>query len=641
MKSSELTRSMNKKLSNSNRVSQKDLTSALLNNSASKAEAENKKIPLKSSAKDLHKKDVQADAAFDVQEVIEITDEMGQKENKRKPLNFKAKSFHKKDVQAGAAFDVQEVMELADKMSQNSQDEKVKNILPAEILNKADKSGEVIHNEENGCEKKGNYKNQSHMILVDFLIQEYSFVCIDSLLYYYISDYGYWRIIRSDREMDDLRDIIPDSLDGYATCYNLKEAYLVLRKRATKLKSDDITERDNYFNLIDCAVKIKSGNKSKKTDDRKGLYFIFFLPITYEEFINANTDDRWYKEYLSSLFGSDGKTIAAFETMIGLALSNIRNLKVAFILYGKSDTGKSVVLKLLRRLLPDELVTSVSFSKLNRDFIMSKLVGSVLNVSGEVSGVGDTRIDNFKSLTGDDLVTTEEKSEPAFQFINRALFIFACNSLPGISPNDMEAFLNRVYIIPFTNVFSRQTRNNNVINELLAHRAVIIKAGIKAVGKLKAQEFVFEESIAMQQCRQQFLGDNNSFLLFAKNHIRKKEDCSISSKRLYTAYTQFCNQYDLNAMSQRACAKVMKDSFDESPTHITSGEDILSGYAKYNSRGYKGIELYDTEDFLFSENSFHEGRDVREYDGGWVFKPHNDNDNNEKDDDDYYYEEFD
>ncbi len=286
--------------------------------------------------------------------------------------------------------------------------------------------------------------------------------------------------------------------------------------------------------------------------------------------------------------------------MLGLIISNIRNLKTSFILYGGSNTGKTTLLDILSGLFPRDLVSAVPFSRMDKEFTVSMLNGAVLNTSDDIIISSNECISNYNYATGNSMMLASKKGKDPFNFKCQAIFVTACNSLPKIPASYMEAYLNRVVIFPFTKVFSDRT-NCNIADELLLNKEVLIKAGIKGLKRLKKHNFEIKESLAMQICRQELLGENNSFLLFAQNYIRLNPEGSISSKGLYAVYTRFCDIHNFTIMSQKACAQVMRESYGAKPSHITSGKEIENGCIKYNSRGFKGVELYNTDEMSEDE----------------------------------------
>lgn len=269
----------------------------------------------------------------------------------------------------------------------------------------------------------------------------------------------------------------------------------------------------------------------------------------------------------------------------------MRDSKHSFFLYGPSNTGKSVILNLLKRILGIEFTSSLSFSQLGNEFAVAQLVGKWLNISGEMSGVANRRIDLFKSLVGNDLVTACFKGKDHFQFHNQALLVFACNNFPEISPELVEAFASRILIFPFLNIVPRDKWISDLSERLFSEIDIIIPRAVEGLIRLRKQNYEFAETPAMCQCKESFLGEANSFLVFAKKHLVEDPEGQCTSSLIQQKYYAFCKKEDLSPSADNVWSKLLQETFSVKKGNITSGPEIEKGFAKYNARGYKGISL--------------------------------------------------
>lgn len=480
--------------------------------------------------------------------------------------------------------------------------------------------------------RNGDFNNTIHARIGDSIMDAHDFVRIDDSLYYYVSAYGYWRFVgplSNSSPYIRLRQLVPKSYKRYITERNITDVYGYILDGAEEIDSRNLRDRRNYINLRDCEINIDT---SETITDRQNLYFQFYLDTDYDKCFAEKPDDALYNYYVKNLFGSDKKTLKSFESMLGLIISNIRNLKTSFILYGRSNTGKTTLLDILSGLFPRELVSAVPFSRMDKEFTVSMLNGAVLNTSEDIIVPNIECVSNFNSSTGNGTIVASKKGKDPVNFKCQAIFVTACSSLPKIPASYMETYLNRVIVFPFTNVFSDR-KNFNIADDLLSNKEVLIKAGIEGLKRLKKNGFEIKESLAMEICRQELLGENNSFLLFARNYIRLNPEGSISSRGLYAVYTRFCDIHNFTIMSQKACAQVMRESYGAKPSHITSGEEIENGCIKYNSRGFKGVELYNTDE-LSEDEEYQSDEDEFETEDYCEYGEYDEDEDDDDDDDD-------
>lgn len=376
------------------------------------------------------------------------------------------------------------------------------------------------------------------------LMNTYSYRTYENQLYRYIIPDGYWKLITES------------------------EAHRMLRR--------DIAD-------IDRAVNWKTG---ETTEDRKKLFFTYKLALEYNELSENN---GYYSQFKDFVFRDDKKTENEFQKILGLCLSDIRNLKYCFFLYGPSNTGKSVVLNLLKLLIGEEYCSSVSFSQMSNEFAVTQLIGKRLNISGEVSGATNKRLDIFKSLTGNDRITASFKCKDHFQFSNKCLLTFACNSFsPMISAEDTDSFMSRVIIFPFINAKPRAEWISNLEEKLFMDSKAIITDAIEGLRFLEKDNFQFIESKAMKRCKREFYLQNDSFTVFADKYIKSDSDSIASSESIRKAYTHFCHVEECPILNQNQWVPMMKMKYNAKLTIKSINEpDGTSS----RIRAYKGIRV--------------------------------------------------
>lgn len=331
------------------------------------------------------------------------------------------------------------------------------------------------------------------------------------------------------------------------------------------------------------------------------LYFQNVLQVNYPDRHNKN--GHYYEDFLKRTFGGDRDTILCFEEFLGLVISPVRDIKQSFFLYGPSNTGKSVILNVLGQILGIEFTSSLSFSQLGNEFAVAQLMGKWLNISGEMSGVANKRIDLFKSLVGNDLVMACFKGKDHFQFHNQALLVFACNNFPEIASEFVEAFASRIRIFPFLNPVPRNEWIGDLSKKLFSERDILIEHAIEGLIRLRKRNYEFMETEAMRQCKESFLGEANSFLLFAKKHLQEDVNGQCASSMIIENYHRFCNQNDLIPLADNVWSKLLQENFSVKKCNITSGTEIEKRIFKYNSRGYKGIKFICLEELEETQDS--------------------------------------
>lgn len=402
------------------------------------------------------------------------------------------------------------------------------------------------HSESDSETSVKKYKPSAYLLAVEILYQ-HSYALYDNQLYRYMENEGFWKMITENQARHILRNDISINDRCSVNKYTFAEIYDWLLSESPKLYAPD---NKYWINFSDKAINWETG---ETTTDRKDLYFTYKLNLEYS---NLSENNGYYSKFIHDVFKDDKDTIREFKKFLGLCLSNIRKLKYCFFLYGPSNTGKSVILNVLKLLIGEDYCSSVSFSQMGNEFAITQLIGKRLNISGEVSGTTNKRLDIFKSLTGNDRITASFKCKDHFQFSNNCLLTFACNALsPMISANDTDSFMSRIIIFPFRNIKPRSEWISNLEEMIFMDSKALITDAIEGLNLLKKDSFQFVESKAMKKCKKEFYLQNDSFTVFAEKYIKEDTENKVSSREISKAYTHFCyieecpslnqNQWDL------------------------------------------------------------------------------------------------
>lgn len=234
------------------------------------------------------------------------------------------------------------------------------------------------------------------------------------------------------------------------------------------------------------------------------------------------------------------------------------------------------------------MCASLSFAQMSSEFAITQLLGKRLNLSGEVSGASNKRLDIFKSLTGNDTLTACFKGKDHFQFKNECLMVFACNSFPPIQAiEEFDSFLARIIIFPFTNVKPRDQWIDSLEDLLLGDVGEIIKDAMRGLQEMEEDGFAFKESSAMRLAKEEFIGQYNSFALFAQRFIETDAESVVTSDEIQRRYRKFCQDEDYLALEYTVWSKYLKNEY----SCISTTKVVSDGLNKHRARAYRGICL--------------------------------------------------
>lgn len=203
----------------------------------------------------------------------------------------------------------------------------------------------------------------------------------------------------------------------------------------------------------------------------------FTLPFNYESEL-ATKCNRFF-EFLHDCWGNEpdfNDRVKALQEFLAAAMFGIApQFQKALLLYGRAGTGKTVLLSILRSLLPPDGVSDLSPDQWGDRFAPTVLVGKVLNICGELPEAGLISGQHFKSIVEGSEITAEFKGRDHFVFKPRCAQVFASNFMP-VSRDSSNGFTRRWLILDFRNVVPEERRVKTLAEDILADEREAIAA---------------------------------------------------------------------------------------------------------------------------------------------------------------------
>ena len=420
------------------------------------------------------------------------------------------------------------------------------------------------------------------------LQKAHPFIKIHSVLHIYKE--GYYAPLTTGNGDQIIRQVSPVALKKYLTTNLIKETISWLDALVTK----QATEQQLYFsslhlNFLDGYYDVIN---NKRHPHSPTMIFTSVLPFSYQECArSAKSDlfDDWLDQSTNGV--ADSKILLA--QVFGYFLCENRSAKSMFILYGDSNTGKSVFLNLLKTALGSNFVKSISLHNLTANFRTAELVGAKANIFAELDHHKLTNIDTIKALIGGtDQVNADVKNGRPIEFVNKAAMLFSTNTLDCLHVVDPgNALANRLLIIPFKKVVPPSQIDPRLLSRLIEELpAIIYHFAIPGLHYLIGENFRFcPNAVTQFQNSQQeklhhaiaFLKSSCSFECQLKEH----------TETLYDAYIHYANKNRLAALTKLEFKKLLcnlhQHIADIAP--LTHREKFRKNGS--NQNGFFGIEL--------------------------------------------------
>lgn len=352
---------------------------------------------------------------------------------------------------------------------------------------------------------------------------------------------------------------INNSLHIYADgVYNndLRSIEKTLLRYINNSKSAERTEVIKYLDIL-AENKFQTTPKTIAVAngllDIESKHLTVFDPkIIIKNKIAVNYNPSSYNEdmdkTLNKICCNDKQLRLLIEEMIGYCLFRRNELGKCFILTGHGSNGKSTLLDVIKRLLGEDNISSVSLEDLNDRFKTFQLEGKLANIGDDISNKYIDNNSTFKKLVTGETVNVERKGKDPFDFNNYSKLIFSCNDMPRI--NDLsDGLKRRIILIPFNARFSKSDANFDpfIIDKLMKPEALeyllnLALAGLERI--LYNRAFTIPESVS--NAWTEYEKTNNPVLGFI-------EDAKIENELtsdVYLQYQTYCADSGLKHLSK-------------------------------------------------------------------------------------------
>lgn len=443
-----------------------------------------------------------------------------------------------------------------------------KEVLPIELNRKM---AEAIHNQkrkESLVPQILDFSKMKNYEIAKYLIKQcINLIRIDGLLYLYCEGNGAYYCLEEPTGRSKFKNELPEEIRmelGNGRIDQVISELLTMHDIESRSFSEG-NSNGYLINFKDGVLDIRSGSVYKHSPK----YTFIYCLNAYTSDIYAEDNEELFNEYLKNSFGDDTENISNLQEMFGLAISTIRDRKMAFFLHGKSNSGKSVMLDLMKKIVGEEFCSSVSFEQLAARFGTAHFLGKMLNVSGEAPDITAKRLDVFKTIVGNDSIMSERKGKDGFYMRNYALLIFAANNMPEVSIPD-EAYYNRLRIIKYNKPVDKSMWINNLPERLYKESlGTILSFAIDGLKRFIDNGMELTYIDTSDRYVNEYRNDANSFISFITQFLMYKSDRILLSKDLFGAYNEYCTQNGLKPIGTNKCSSMLLETFPEAEKTTT------------------------------------------------------------------------
>jgi P4 family phage/plasmid primase-like protien len=272
------------------------------------------------------------------------------------------------------------------------------------------------------------------------------------------------------------------------------------------------------------------------------------LPVAYDPGAKAPLFEQFFRETFAGDKEQEAKSRLLLE-VIGYTLMSTCQFEKFFIFLGVGANGKSVVLKVVEKLLGAQNVASVQVDKLADRFQRGFLQGKLANLVTEIPEGAQLADAEIKAITSGELITAEDKHFAPYTFHPTATMIFATNHLPH-SRDFTHAMMRRAVILKFNNTVPEERQDKQLAEKLEAELPGILNLALEAVGHA-LDRGGFTECSDMKDAQVEWRLEADQVAMFVDEECVGDATERVSGTDLYRAFTQWGKEAGLRSLVTR------------------------------------------------------------------------------------------
>ena len=348
-----------------------------------------------------------------------------------------------------------------------------------------------------------------------------------------------------------IKTITRDVLDEKCSIHLVNETVAAI-KDTTYIDRKLFNTDNSHLVLANGVVDL---NTMELSIHNPSYYFTTSLPVNYVPDAKCDAFLEWLEQKVK-----DEAMRMTIQEMFGYCLLKDNRLQKAFLLFGDRRTGKSTLLKVLRKMLGENSITAMSLQFLTEDnFAMAYIYGKLANVCADLSSRSLRDTGKFMVATGEDALTLAKKHQDPFTWQPTTKFIFSCNTIPASSNRDM-AFYRRWCLIHFREQTEEDEVDEKIMDKIANDEAmsgILLWAieGAKRIITNGRLSYPIDEFLV----KDLYERNSDSITSFVYGCIEEDEEEKIKKRDVYAAYKKYCETNKLRVENQIQFGRMFKE----------------------------------------------------------------------------------
>jgi putative DNA primase/helicase len=329
---------------------------------------------------------------------------------------------------------------------------------------------------------------------------------------------------------------------------------------ALRIKTDELDPNPWLLNVKNGTVDILSGEfREHRQED-------MITKIANVEY-DPKADCPMWKQFVREIMDYKAEIIKFLQTAAGWSLSGDISEQTMFILYGTGANSKSTFLNTIMYLLGDYATATPTetFMKKSGDNYsndVARLRGTRFVTTTEVEQGRRLSEPLIKKITGNDEMTARFLYGEFFNFKPTFKIYMATNHKPVIKGTD-HGIWRRIKLIPFTQRIPEEKQDKHLELKLREEASGILNWLLEGMATWRQERLKTPKAVLF--ATDEYRGEMDVIGNFIKEKCDQKKEMTITIKKLYKAYSDWCEENNEHPVSERFFTLRLKEmGFEQS-----------------------------------------------------------------------------
>jgi putative DNA primase/helicase len=283
--------------------------------------------------------------------------------------------------------------------------------------------------------------------------------------------------------------------------------------------------------------------------------FPFIIPHNYNPEATEPTQiDTFFKQVLP------GENVSLAYELFAYSLWRYNPFKLAFMLYGNTNTGKTTFCNLFTEVMGKENVCNIELQALDEDRHASiQLFGKHANLFDDLPSRAVKQTGVFKAITGNGTIQGQHKFKNRVGFRAYAKLIFATNQIPR-PMDDSDAYYDRWVLLNFPNQFKK---NNPIELESVLYDEQEIEGLIKKIVELLPELLKngFTYPLDTEEKRRLYLKLSDPAGTFLGELTEFEANKATPKDELYAEFMEYCKKHKQGVISEKSFSRIIYSQY--------------------------------------------------------------------------------